>query len=39
MEKKKLVKPLILSASALLGLFVTKEAVEYYVLKGLKIGK
>jgi len=38
MEKKNIVKPLIFTASALAGLFVTKEVVEYYILKGLKIG-
>lgn len=39
MNKKKLVKPLVLTVSAIAGLFVTREAVEYYVLKGLRIGK
>tara|TARA_X000001382_G_scaffold47545_1_gene32175 strand:- start:412 stop:531 length:120 start_codon:yes stop_codon:yes gene_type:complete len=39
MDKKKLVKPLVITASAIAGLFVTKEALEYYVLKGLRIGK
>ena len=39
MDKKKLVKPLVLTASAIAGLFVTKEALEYYIIKGLRIGK
>jgi len=39
MNTKNLVKPLVLTASAIAGLFVTKEALEYYVLRGLKIGK
>tara|TARA_R110002167_G_scaffold336635_1_gene544037 strand:- start:51 stop:176 length:126 start_codon:yes stop_codon:yes gene_type:complete len=39
MNKKKLVKPLVLTVSAIAGLFVTREAIEYYVLKGLRIGK
>jgi hypothetical protein len=39
MDKKKLVKPLVLTASAVAGLFVTKEVLEYYILRGLKIGK
>jgi len=38
MKKKTIVKSLVLTASAMAGLFVTKEAVEYYILKGLKIG-
>ena len=38
MEKKKIVKPLILTVSAIVGLFVTREVLEYYVLRGLKIG-
>ena len=39
MDKKKLVKPLVLTASVIAGLFVTKEVLEYYILRGLKIGK
>ncbi len=39
MDKKKLAKPLVLTASAIAGLFVTKELVEYYILKGLRIGR
>jgi len=39
MDKKKLVKPLVITASAIAGLFVTKEALEYYVLRGLRMGK
>ena len=39
MDKKKLAKPLVLNASAIAGLFVTKELVEYYILKGLRIGR
>mgnify|MGYP001587459807 CR=1 FL=1 len=39
MDKKKLVKPLVITASAIAGLFVTKELVEYYILKGLRIGR
>ena len=39
MKKKKIVKPLVLVASAMAGLFVTKEVLENYVLRGLKIGK
>ena len=39
MDKKKLVKPLVITASAIAGLFVTKEALEYYILRGLRIGK
>ena len=39
MEKKKIVKPLVLVASAIAGLFVTKEVMEYYILKGIHIGR
>ena len=39
MNKEKLVKPLVLTVSAIAGLFVTREVLEYYVLRGLKIGK
>tara|TARA_R110000824_G_scaffold11841_2_gene52071 strand:- start:421 stop:540 length:120 start_codon:yes stop_codon:yes gene_type:complete len=39
MEKKKIVKPLILLASTVAGLFVTKEAIEYYIIKGIHIGR
>ena len=39
MDKKKLVKPLVITASAIAGLFVTREALEYYILRGLRIGK
>mgnify|MGYP003133172514 FL=1 len=39
MDKKKLVKPLVLTASAIAGLFAAKEVLEYYILRGLKIGK
>ena len=39
MKKKTIVKSLIITASAVAGLFVTKEAMEYYVLRGLRIGK
>ena len=39
MDKKKIVKPLMITASAIAGLFFTKEAIEYYVLKGLRISK
>lgn len=39
MNKKKLVKPLVIATSAVASLFVTKEVLEYYVLRGLKIGK
>ena len=39
MDKKKLVKSLLITASAVTSLFVTKEVLEYYVLRGLKIGK
>ena len=38
MEKKNIVKPLVIAASAVAGLFVTKDVLEYYVLRGLKIG-
>ena len=39
MEKKKIVKPLVLVATAIAGLFVTKEVVEYYIIKGIHIGR
>ena len=39
MEKKKIVKPLVLMASAIAGLFVTKEVVEYYIIKSIHIGR
>ena len=39
MEKKKIVKPLVLTVSAIAGLFITKEALEYYILKGIHIGR
>ncbi len=39
MNTKKLVKPLVITVSAIAGFFVTKEALEYYVIRGLRIGK
>jgi len=39
MEKKKIVKPLVLVASAIAGLFVTKEVLEYYIIKSIHIGR
>jgi len=36
MEKRNIVKPLVMVASAVAGLFVTKEVLDYYVLKGIK---
>jgi hypothetical protein len=39
MNTKKLVKPLVITVSAIAGLLVTKEALEYYVIRGLRIGK
>ena len=39
MEKKKIVRPLIIAASAIASLFVTKEVMEYYIIKGIHIGR
>ena len=39
MKKKKIVKPLVLVDSAIEELFVTKEVIEYYILKGIHIGR